>query len=457
MNRIPLRLLILLSTVVSCTDVVAPDGSGRIRDVAVEPADAALRWAGTTLFAIRNSAGNSPTYASRSLGYMGLAMYEAIVWGDSSHVSMGGQLNGLILPKPQAGKAYEWMIVLNAAQQALLEDLYSLPGNANASVKNTIDTTASAMLRQYSAGLSNETIERSAQFGRDLAEAIYQWSLTDGGDKGYARNFEPSFTFPSGPSYWVPPTRGQSSSKLPLHPYWGENRTFVKANGSLSVPAIVPFSTDPSSAYYRLYRAVYEKDKMLTREEREIAAWWGDDPSESVSPPGHAYYLAGIVVRDSKAGLMRAAEAFAKTGLSVADAFINCWKVKYVYFNERPSSYVAKYIDPAFRQFWPEPPFPAFSSGHATQCAAAATVLSSVFGNAFAFTDDLHVGERRFDDVRFLDLTYPARSFRSFKEAADECAFSRFLGGIHTQQDNDVGLAQGAIIGQHVNELQWRK
>jgi hypothetical protein len=231
----------------------------------------------------------------------------------------------------------------------------------------------------------------------------------------------------------------------------------VRANGSLPVPAIVPFSTDPSSAYYKLYRDVYDKDKVLTRDEREIAAWWGDDPSESVSPPGHSYYLAGIAVRDSKATLMTAVEAYAKTGLSVADAFINCWKVKWTYFNERPSSYVAKYIDSNFRQFWPEPPFPAFSSGHGTQCAAAATVLSGVFGSSFAFTDDLHMGERRYDDPRFLDLTYPARTFRSFKQAADECAYSRFLGGIHTQQDNDVGLAQGATIGQNVNALQWRK
>ena len=388
---------------------------------------------------------------------MGLAMYESIVRGDSSYISMSGQLNDLNLPLPQQGKKYHWIISFNAAQQSLLKHLYTVPGNANEQIHLIIDSTAKEILDQYAKNISEETINRSAQFGRDIAEAIYNWSLTDGGDKAYLRNFEPSFVFPKGTSYWVPPIRGQTISLYPLHPYWGENRTFVKANANLSVPAIIPFSNDPSSDYYKLYKDVYDKDKVLTKEEREIAAWWGDDPTETAAPPGHSYYRAGIAITNSNANLMKAAETYAKTGMAVADAFINCWKVKTTYFNERPSSYVKKYIDSTWRQFWPEPPFPAFSSGHATQSAATATVLSGIYGNSFSFTDDLHAGKRRYDDPRFLDLTYPARTFSSFWEAANECAYSRFLGGIHTRQDNEVGLAQGTIVGQNVNALKWRK
>lgn len=153
---------------------------------------------------------------------------------------------------------------------------------------------------------------------------------------------------------------------------------------------------------------------------------------------------------------MKAAETYARTGMSVADAFIMCWKTKTNYFNERPSSYVRKYIDPSWVQFWPEPPFPAFPSGHSIQSAAAATVLTDLFGSNFSFTDSAHVGYRRYDDIRFLNLRYPARSFSSFWEAADECAYSRFLGGIHTQQDNDVGQQLGKVVGANVNSLQWR-
>ena len=88
--------------------------------------------------------------------------------------------------------------------------------------------------------------------------------------------------------------------------------------------------------------------------------------------------------------------------------------------------------------------------------AAAATVLTDLFGETFEFTDQAHEGHRRYDDLRFFDLTFPARSFSSFWEAANECAYSRFLGGIHTQQDNDVGQAEGQKVGENVNALQWR-
>jgi len=421
------------------------------------PAEVAIKWADMSLYTIRFSAFNSPTYTSRSLGYLGLAMYESIVPGDSVHRSMNGQLNGLSLPLPETGKSYQWILSLNAAEDTLLKLLYPVPANSHRFIHARIDSLTAAIYAEQSKNISPETVDRSVQFGRAVALAIYNWSVTDGGDKGYTRNFEPGYVFPTGPSYWVPPVRGQTVSPYPLHPHWGDNRTFVIANSSIPIPAIVPFSTDTGSAYLKMYKAIYDKDPVLTLEEREIAAWWGDDPTETPSPPGHSYYLATIAIKKSNVGIVRAAETYARTGIAVADAFINCWKAKVTDFNERPSSFVKKYIDNTWIQFWPEPPFPAFPSGHSTQSAAAAVVLTDLFGDNFSFTDDSYVGHRRYDDVRFLDLTYPARSFTSFWDAAKECGYSRILGGIHTQQDNDVGQQEGTLVGQNVNALQWSK
>src|SRR5580765_3325889 len=50
-------------------------------------ADLAIEWADMTLYVIRYSAFNTPTYSSRSLGYLGLCMYETIVRGDASRRS----------------------------------------------------------------------------------------------------------------------------------------------------------------------------------------------------------------------------------------------------------------------------------------------------------------------------------------------------------------------------------
>jgi len=292
-------------------------------------------------------------------------------------------------------------------------------------------------------------------YGKTLAESIFEWSKSDGGYQAYLRNFDPVSPVPTGDSYWMPPERGQSVSRLPLHPHWGENRTFVAANKNLPVPAITPFSTNPASEYYKMYEEVYKKNKILTQEEMEIAAWWVDDPTEGFAPGGHSYHLASLAIKKSGANLMRAAETFARTGIAVADAFIHCWKIKYVYFNERPSSFIKKYVDPTWVQFWPEPPFPAFPSGHSTQSAASALILTELYGDPFSFTDEVYVGRRRFDDFRFLSLRFPARSFTSFQQAADECAYSRFLGGIHTTADNEVGKVEGRKVAANVNALQW--
>ena len=156
----------------------------------------------------------------------------------------------------------------------------------------------------------------------------------------------------------------------------------------------------------------------------------------------------------AKADLAKAAETFARTGISVADAFILCWRCKYVYNNMRPYTYVRLAIDPAWVPFWPAPPFPGYPSGHATQSSASATVLTALYGESFAFTDDSHVSRVK-DAVR--NVEFKPRSFQSFTQAAQESSDSRFYGNIHTRQDNETGLAEGKKIGANVNALAWQK
>jgi hypothetical protein len=417
-------------------------------------ATVATKWADMSLYVIRRANYNSPTYSSRSLGYLGLTMYESVVNAYPTMQSMSGQLNGLVnLPEAEPDKIYYWPLVLNSGQETMLKLLYPNHTNITPELTVKIDSLFEALLLENSQGIAKATVNRSLNFGKSLATAIYEWSKTDGGDKGFLRHFDPAFIFPSGASFWVPPVRGQTISKYPLHPYWGQNRTFVLANTVLSMPSILTFSSSSSSDYYKNYYAVYEKNKILTQEEKEIAAWWADDPTQSFSPPGHSYNLATIAIKKANAPLGKAAETYARVGLAVADSFINCWKTKFKYFNERPSTFIKSYIDPTWVPYWPEPPFPAFPSGHSTQSAAAATVLTALYGENFPFTDNSHEG----DILLPFNQPMKSRSFNNFWESSEESGLSRFLGGIHTQQDNEVGLAEGKKIGQNINALSWGK
>jgi hypothetical protein len=88
------------------------------------------------------------------------------------------------------------------------------------------------------------------------------------------------------------------------------------------------------------------------------------------------------------------------------------------------------------------PPFPEYLSGHSTQSGAASTVLTALFGDNFAFTDDTHAS-----------TPLPSRTFGSFYEAAGEAAISRLYGGIHFRSAIDVGVDAGRAIGAAVVAL----
>ncbi|MEO8473803.1 MAG: vanadium-dependent haloperoxidase [Chryseolinea sp.] len=417
----------------------------------ITPHILATTWATMVLYVTKNTPSNSPTYASRAFGYIGVTMYESVVYADSTYKSLRHQLNGLdTLPLPEPDASYNWELVFNASQSSILKNLYNQTSDAN---KRRIDSLELRLEQDLSMNVSMEVIAKSTQYGRALAEAIFKWSLTDGGHRGYLHNFDKEIQIAKKSGCWEPPLYGQSFSHFPLHPHWGDNRTFVKLNGELPQPAIISFDEGRSSSYYAQFDKVYQKSKSLTQADKEAAIWWSDDPSDTFTPPGHSFYIATLVLKQKKPTLIQCAMTYARVGMGVADSFINCWKWKYHHYSERPSSYIPKHIDERWESFWPDPPFPAFPSGHATQAGALAIVMIDLYGDAIAITDSAHVGRPR-DELRNVD--FKARRFNSLTQIANEIADSRFYGGIHTPQDNEVGLREGSKMGKNINQLLWR-
>lgn len=453
MKKLKLRLPCLLVVPMVIAIGLQQCRVGQEQRQLLTPQQVCMRWADLTLYLTKNTPANSPTYASRALGYIGLTMYESVVHGFPEYNSVAPHLNGLSpLPRPPLDQALDWVIALNAGQATILRSIYNQTSDEN---KLKIDSLEEYVLKNHSTfQVSDPVVRTSAEFGTQVAQTIFEWSKKDGGHRGYLFNFDKAFRHARQPGSWEPSLYGQAISHLPLHPYWGKNRTFVPANSVLPDPEMIPYSTSKTSEYYRQFMMVYEKSQSLTQEEKETALWWGDDPGETFTPPGHSYFLVSTVLRETQADLITCAEAYARVGLGVADAFIKCWKWKYHFFSERPSSYITKNIDPAWQSFWPDPPFPAFPSGHAIQAAATAVILEDLFGDSLSIEDVAHVGRER-DELRNVD--FKKRTFSSFWQVATETADSRFFGGIHTPQDNDAGLAEGRKIGENVNQLPWRK
>lgn len=453
------RLPILLLLCVVCGSLLPT-----LRAQPAPQADAyvATAWADLTVQTMTRAMKNTPTYGSRALGYLGLTMYETAVPASRQYRSIARSLcDTLRLPALNRRLAYSPELALNAGQAYMLKALYSYTRNTT-----RIDSLFTAIHQVYAARYQPAVVERSEQYGRAVAKTIYQWSLGDGGDQAQERNFPAGYVPPKGIGLWTPPLIGQVKTKIPMHPFWGQNRPFVARNGQLPLPKPLPYSTDTASAFYKQNLEVWERSQHLSDADRETVLWWGDDPNQTCSPPGHSYYLATLAVRKSQPDLVKAAQTYCRVGMAVADAFIVCWKAKFAYLVERPSSFIFSVIKPPPPQqetrwypFFPEPPFPSFYSGHAVQSAAAATVLTDLYGNDFSFTDDIHVTRPMLGYVYLNEghtLTFRPRTFPSFWASARECAESRLMGGIHTRQDNETGLQEGTRIGQHINALPWK-
>ncbi|MEZ4904044.1 MAG: vanadium-dependent haloperoxidase [Spirosomataceae bacterium] len=407
----------------------------------VETYDAsfAYQWADMNLKLIRASSGFAPPVASRALGYTGLTLYESVVAGMKDNKSLAGQLNGLVsLPKPEDGKEYNWAISANAGQLFMAKNLWP---SANDAAKKTVDSLGAAIRATLIANQSNEVIQRSEALGEAIAKAIFEWSKMDGGAEGYAQNFPSDYVVPTGPGKWV--TTG--ANKVPLLPYWGKNRNFIAINKNLTPPQPIPYSTLTSSEQFKQNYEVYTVSQNLTTDQKAIATFWADGGG-TFTPPGHSYNIATIALKKTSAKLDKAAETYARVGVAVAEAFINCWRCKYLFNTLRPITYIRTTINPTWSPLVATPPFPEHTSGHSSQSGASYVVLEAMFGENFAFTDNTNTA-----------FGQKERSFTSFKQAAEEAAVSRLYGGIHIRRANESGLVEGSTVGKNVNALAWKK
>jgi hypothetical protein len=282
-------------------------------------ADVASTWAEMQLKLTKTTAGYTPPVAARAYAIGGLTMYESVVGGLTNNQSLAGQLSALTtLPKTETGKDYNWAISANAAEANMMRALYAEVSRPQAVTnKRIIDSVEVVLKNANKTGVAQDIIDRSEKYGQSIADAIFEWSKTDGGHEGYKRNFPATYVVPVFDGAWQVTENGQ---KIPMQPTWGTNRTFVVANQEMALPNPIGYSSSLTSPYFGQYFEVYTINKSLTQEQKEIAVWWADNPGETFTPPGHSYNIANIAVKQTKLGLGKAAEAFARTGITVNDA-----------------------------------------------------------------------------------------------------------------------------------------
>jgi PAP2 superfamily len=348
--------------------------------------------------------------------------------------SLAGQLNDLqTLPRP-SDRAYHWPTVANSALSATMEKLL----NAEAS-STQIQALEEQFSREFKPGLPPGVYKRSVERGQAISQAIIQWAASD----GYEIYKNCPYLPPAGAGLWQPTPPG---FRPPLLPCWGKLRPFVLNHGSECSPGPpITYSEDPNSEFYQEALEVYSVVNHLNSEQLAIAQFWADSPGQTGTPPGHSISILSQILIQEGSSLETAAEAYARIGIALADSFISCWQTKYQYNLLRPITYIHNVIgDSGWSTLVVTPPFPEYPSGHSVQSAAAAQVLTEMFGE-IAFIDNTHAS-----------LGYAPRMFISFFAFAEEAAISRLYGGIHYRAAIERGLEQGRCIGQRVNALEFK-
>lgn len=397
------------------------------------------QWYRLVLELVRHTPTYSPPVASRAFAYLGVTLYEATAPGDPARLSLAGQLAGLTPPPARAPGPHDEALVAHAALSAAVQHFFGNTGPTGQRAMQAMDSKLGARL---ATGVAPDVVARSLAQGRAVAEHIRQWAATDGGEVVENMGFPLQWTLTPGPAHWVP-TSAIVQQQAPLLPGWAQNRPFaMPAANACPLPPPPAYSETPGSAFHAEAQEVYDTTQALTPEQKLIARFWSDDPMLSPTPPGH--WISILIEIADVEGLPATAraDALARLGVALADAFIGCWQTKFEYDLLRPVTYIRRVIDPKWEPMLITPPFPEYPSGHSTQSGAAAAVLTAIFGATYAFDDATHEADG-----------LPVRHFASFDAAAQEAALSRLYGGIHFRAAIERGLDQGACIGAHVNKL----
>lgn len=387
------------------------------------------KWMTVQLRLIRNATGIPKHGFSRQFAYSGIVALESLAPGIPGNSLWRSKWNGLTgLPASGHSKDYYYPANINGAMAAINRSLFP---NASTADKAVIDSLENALTQEFLSTQTQSKLNVSAQFGKAVAVAVFNWAETD-----RYKNANDPYTVPTGPGLWKPTAPAFAA---PATPYWGNNRTVVTGSTGGTQPAApVPYSTEPSSAFYQMAKQVYDVSQTLTDDQKAMAAFWRDVPG--VSSPGHWLSILQQVIRLEKISLDEAAIAYALTGAAINDALISCFKSKYQHNLVRPITYIREVMgNTSWNSYLGTPAHPEYVSAHSSLSAAAAVIMEDLFGNIGSFTD------HTYDYMGFAPRTYS-----SLMGIAEEAGLSRLYAGIHYLPSINAGLEQGRKVAGNI-------
>lgn len=389
----------------------------------------------------------SPPVASRIFAYPNIAAYEILAQKSSKFKSLVGTVKHLkSIPKMDIEKNINLELAAIIAHMEVSKSLIFS--------EEKLETLQDSLYQEWQLVNENEFNDTKA-YALNVVSYIIDWMKKD--NYNQTRTMSKFTVDTDDPSRWQPTPPSYMEG---IEPHWSKIRPFLLDSASQFKPVRHPeFSLDKNSKFYEELMEVYNVSKEITEkgdksEEIQIAQFWDCNPfvsvtrghfmfaTKKISPGAHWIGITKIASRKTNANVEETVNAYTKTSMAIADAFISCWDEKYRSNLIRPETVINQNLDPDWLPILQTPPFPEYTSGHSVVSGAASVVLTEIFGDNFYFEDDTEI-----------PFGIPVRNFKSFYDASTEAALSRLYGGIHYRAAIDNGLDQGKKLGHFVVEI----
>ncbi|MGE0756880.1 MAG: vanadium-dependent haloperoxidase [Pirellulaceae bacterium] len=278
------------------------------------------------------------------------------------------------------------------------------------------------------------------------------------------------------PDRWQPITftlpDGRKVTPGFLTPHWYRVKPFALESSSQFRPGPPPKTTTDDAVLQKETAQVLAYNAHLTPEQKAVVEFMRDGP-RSTGQSGHWLRFAQDVSRRDRHTLDQDVKLYFAVANVASDAFISCWETKRYYDSSRPWTLVRHYyrgqtitgwagLDGGVKLMPAEewhpysplsfitPPFPGYTSGHATVSGACSKTLELFTGSdRYGFAErrrHCELTERDAGDFVMLDLP-------TWSATAEMAALSRALGGYHIPVDNHVGLK----VGREIAVWSWPK
>lgn len=361
---------------------------------------------------------SNPPYAARAYAYVSAAQYDALVacwhykqlYNRPAPYKVDSSVEALA-PKTSLPSYPSEAAVLAGVTAEMMKLLFP---DEIASIEEKLQEAELAAIESGAATRSDVTAGEA--LGRQVADLFTARAKTD---KAGSAVGNPTIwaglvtqTEATGQTAWV---SLEVPARPPMLPLFGNVKPFLFDSATVVALRPDPPPSTPSSDMTQQVQMAYDQIKNPTREQIRIVQFWADGVG-TYTPPGHWNAIAALDFITQNFSEVRWARNMALLNMAEMDAGIVCWNTKYFYFNPRPTQ-----IDPSIKTLTGIPNFPSYISGHSTFSEAAATILGHII---------------------------PANASK-YEAMSQQAAQSRFISGIHTIIDCNVGLQVGQNVGNY--------